>query len=150
MPLSDAEFSAIMADEKRIAGDIRWRQEGNHPTALSFRVKVESDMHEPLLVKGRYDWKASKLTYTLFSPEAGRLCGLDMGTDHHNPQCRQVGDTHLHRWSEQHDDQEAHVPESITACLNDPVAVWAQFCELVGIEHQGKMNPPMTKNREIA
>ncbi len=139
MSLSDAEFSAVMADKKQIMGNIRWRPEGNHPTALSFRVKVEADMHEPLLVKGRYDGQAGKLTYTLFSPEAGRLCGLDMGADPHNPQCRQVGDTHLHWWSEQYGDREAHVPESVTACLNDPVAVWMQFCELANIEHRGKM-----------
>ena len=43
---------------------------------------------------------ARTLTYALILKTAGRIYGLDLGKDHHNPQCEQVGEKHKHRWSE--------------------------------------------------
>jgi hypothetical protein len=58
---------------------------------------------------------------------AGRIYGLDLGKEHHNPQCQQVGDKHKHRWTEQFHDKEAYVPDDITATAENPVEVWTEF-----------------------
>ncbi|MGH8191833.1 MAG: DUF6978 family protein, partial [Rhodanobacteraceae bacterium] len=42
-----------------------------------------------------------------------RIYGLDLGKDHHNPQCNQVGEKHKHRWTDQYRDKEAYEPRDI-------------------------------------
>ncbi len=42
MPLTDAEFAAIMADKKQISGNIVWNEDEGHSPARVFRAKVES------------------------------------------------------------------------------------------------------------
>ena len=69
--------------------------------------------------QGRYNQDARTLTYALILKTVGRIYGLDMGKDHHNPQCEQVGDTHKHRWSEQYRDKEAYVPTDVTGAVSD-------------------------------
>jgi hypothetical protein len=80
---------------------------------------------------------------------AGRVYGLDLGKDHHNPQCNQVGEKHKHRWTEQFRDKEAYVPDDITEQAANPVSVWAQFCKEAKIEHHGTMTSPPPLQREL-
>lgn len=143
MPLTDAEFAALMADRKQISGNIVWDKDEGHSPARVFRAEVVSAAGWPLFVQGRYNPLAGTLTYALILQTEGRIYGLCMGKDHHNPQCNQVGEKHKHRWSERYRDKEAYIPNDITASVSDPVAVWKQFCEEAGIEHDGKMNPPL-------
>ena len=53
----------------------------------------------PLFVKGRYNAAAGTLNYSLILKTKGRIYALDLGKDHHNPQCHQVGEMHKHSWS---------------------------------------------------
>ena len=142
MPLSDTEFAALMSDTKWIDGDIVWREDEDHSLAREFRVEVASYGGWALFVEGRYNRRIGKLVYPLILRTEGRICGLCLGNDHHNPQCNQVGPKHMHWWTEQYRDKEAHVPGAITAPVQDPVAVWQQFCAKIGILHNGKMLPP--------
>ena len=100
MPLTDSEFAAILGDEtKRIRGDVAWREDEDHSPAREFRVEVESAGGWPLFVQGRCSFVAGTLTYALILKTAGRIYALDLGRDHHNPQCERVGEKHKHRWS---------------------------------------------------
>ena len=110
MPLTDAEFAAIMADKKQISGNIVWNEDEGHSPARVFRAKVESAAGWSLFVQGRYNPLAGTLTYALILRTEGRIYGLCMGKDHHNPQCDQVGEKHKHRWSERYRDKEAYIP----------------------------------------
>ena len=73
---------------------------------------------------------------------AGRVYGLDLGKDHHNPQCDQVGEKHKHKWTENFRDKEAYVPNDVTESASDPVAVWKQFCAEAKLTHDGTMTAP--------
>ena len=145
MPLlTDREFASILADEtKRIQDDIAWREDEDHsPAAVEFRVEIESMNGWPLVVKGYYNSVAGTLSYTIILKTTGRIYGLDLGKDHHNPQCQQVGEPHKHQWSEQFGDKEAYVPNDVNAPVSDPVAVWKEFCAKARIRHDGRMQPP--------
>ena len=135
MPLTDAEFAAIMADKKQISGNIVWNEDEGHSPARVFRAKVESAAGWSLFVQGRYNPLAGTLTYALILRTEGRIYGLCMGKDHHNPQCDQVGEKHKHRWSERYRDKEAYLPNDITAAVLEPAAVWKQFCGEAGIKY---------------
>ena len=148
MPLTDAEFVSILGDqEKCIRNDISWTKDEDHSLAWEFRV--ESHQGWPLFVKGRFSRHAGTLNYALILKTAGRIYGLDMGKDHHNPQCDQVGEKHTHVWSEQHSDKVAHVPTDVNAPVSDPVAVWEQFCAEARIRHDGTMRSPPPDQGEL-
>lgn len=149
MSLTDAEAALILEAEKSIRNGIKWTADEDHSPAWEFRAKVESAHGWPLFVKGRYNRRAGTLTFALILKTVGRICGLDMGKDHHNPQCKQVGDTHMHRWSSRYRDKEAYVPTAVTAHVSDPVAVWKQFCAMVRIRHEGTMMPPPPDQGEL-
>ena len=142
MPLTNAEFAAIMTDEKQISGNIVWNEDESHSPARVFRAEVESAAGWSLFVQGRYNPLAGTLTYALILRTEGRIYGLCMGKDHHNPQCNQVGEKHKHRWSEQYRDKEAYIPNDVTASVSEPADVWKQFCGEAGIEHHGWMDAP--------
>jgi hypothetical protein len=139
--ITQQEFDVILGDPtKRIEGDIDWREDTNHSPALEFRVEVKSEAGWPLLVVGRYNPFAGTLSYVLLHRSAGRIYGLDLGADHHNPTCERVGEKHKHRWTEEFRDKKAYVPQDITAPWHQPRAVWEQFCREANIYHQGRMH----------
>ena len=150
MPLTNAEFTAILEDvSKRIERNIAWTEDEDHSPSLEFRAEVQSDAGWPLFVCGSYNQLAGTLTYALILKTEGRIYALDMGKDHHNPQCDQVGESHRHRWSEQLRDKEAYVPHDITASVSEPVKVWMQFCEEARIEHGGRLNRPPPRQGDL-
>ena len=102
-----------------------------------------------MFVKGRYNAAAGTLNYALILKTEGRIYALDLGTDHHNPQCDQVGEKHKHTWSERYRDKEAYVPTDVTASVSDPVAVWKEFCIEAGIQHNGRMNRAPAIQKEL-
>ena len=112
MPLTDAGFATIMADWKQISGNIVWDKDEGHSPARVFRAEVVSAAGWPLFVQGRYNPLAGTLTYALILQTEGRIYGLCMGKDHHNPQCNQVGEKHKHRWSERYRDKDSPI------CIN--------------------------------
>jgi hypothetical protein len=141
--LTSAEFEAILADPtKRIEGDISWQEDEDHSPSMDFRVEIQSDAGWPLFARGSYNPLIPALSFTLILKTAGRVYGLDLGKDHHNPQCDRVGETHKHRWTERLRDKEAYVPEDICADPSEPLAVWEQFCREANLRHEGKLQPP--------
>ncbi len=142
MPITQNEFEAMIADAKRVIGDLRWREDDDHSPAVEFRAEVESDAGYPLFVNARYNHLAGTLSHTLIHRSTGRVYALDMGGDHHNPSCQRVGELHKHRWTDQHADKLAYVPADITAPSADPVAVWRQFCAEANITHMGQLSAP--------
>ncbi|MDY0164964.1 MAG: hypothetical protein RBS80_00385 [Thermoguttaceae bacterium] len=143
MSLTQNEFEAILADNtKRIDADISWSEDEDHSPSVEFRAEVRSDAGYPLFVRGSYNPLAQTLTYCVIHRGAGRIYGLDLGKDHHNPDCHDVGRRHKHRWNEPVRDKEAYPPSDITAPASDPVAVWRQFCQEAGIQHDYAMHEP--------
>lgn len=144
MTLTNAEFAEIMEDaSKRIVGDLVWSEDEDHSPSLEFRVEVISEKGWPLFVRGSYNPLIPALSYVMILKTVGRIYGLDLGKDHHNPTCDQVGENHKHRWNEQLRDKDAYVPEDITAPAWNPVEVWHQFCLEANLTHEGKIIPPL-------
>jgi hypothetical protein len=143
MTLTNTEFEVILSDDtKRIDGDITWQEDEDHSPSVEFRMEVQSSNGWPLFVRGSYNPLIETLSYVLILKTAGRVYGLDLGKDHHNPQCDQIGDKHKHKWSEIYRDKEAYVPNDITEPASDPVAVWGQFCAEANLTHNGDMHAP--------
>lgn len=96
--MTQAEFEAIIADTtKRIDDRIHWSNDEDHFPALEFKVELASDSGYPLVVKGSFNPLAQTLSYVLIHRMAGRIYALDLGKDHHNPTCQNVGEKHKHR-----------------------------------------------------
>lgn len=150
MPLTHAEFESILEDgSKRIKGDITWCEDEDHFPALEFRAEVVSETGWPLFVRASYNRLAGALTYALILKTEGRIYALDLGKDHHNPECAQVGEKHKHRWSERCRDKEAYASEDVSAPVSDPAAVWVQFCKQAKIEHEGRLAQPAPHQEDL-
>jgi hypothetical protein len=148
--MTQNEFEILIADPaKRIVTDISWAEDEDHSPSVEFRSEVASDAGYPIFVKGSYNAAASTLTYALIHRGSGRIYALDLGKDHHNPACLYVGERHKHRWHESVRDKEAYAPADITAPVTDPVAVWKQFCQEAGIQHEGKMLQPPSQTSDL-
>ena len=143
MTLTNTEFEIILNDEsKRIEGDIAWEEDEDHYASVEFLVEVKSEAGWPLFVRGSYNRLIPALSYVMILKTEGRVYGLDLGKDHHNPMCEQVGEKHKHSWAERFRDKEAYAPNDITAPVTDPVSVWQQFCAEAKLIHDGIMNKP--------
>jgi Family of unknown function (DUF6978) len=148
--MNQNEFEALIADEsKTIEGDISWSDDEDHSPSVEFRAEVASDAGYPLFVRGSYNSLAKALSFVLIHRGVGRIYGLDMGKDHHNPSCQHVGEKHKHRWDERSRDKDAYVPDDITAAVTDPVVVWRQFCAEAHITHLGKIPAPPPPQLEL-
>ena len=148
--MTQAEFEALLADAtKRIEEDISWLGDEDRSPGLEFRVEVISDPGFPLFIKGWYNQEAQTLSYALIHRGVGRIYGLDLGRDHHNPSCVYVGEKHKHSWDDIVRDKDAYVPGHITAAANDPVGVWREFCQEVKINHTGVMHQPPRVTMEM-
>ncbi len=148
--MNQTDFEALLTDAtKRITGDITWVEDEDHSPAVEFRVEVESDPGYPIFVRGSYNALAGALSYTLIHRGSGRIYAVDLGKEHHNPDCNYVGEKHKHRWNEPVRDKEAYAPCDVTAPVSDPVAVWAQFCREANIQHVGVMHPPPPIQKEM-
>jgi len=148
--MNQADFEALLIDPtKRVAGDIAWSEDEDHSPAVEFRADVESAPGYPIFINGSYNALAATISYTLVHRGSGRIYALDLGKDHHNPDCHLVGERHKHRWNEPVRDKEAYVPGDITAPVTQPVAVWQQFCAEANIKHEGIMHQPPPLQLEI-
>lgn len=148
--LTTYAFEAILNDpSKRIQGDISWQEDEDHSPSVEFRAEVQSDEGWPLFVRGSYNRLIPALSYVLILQTEGRIYGLDLGKNHHNPQCNYVGDRHKHAWTEQFRDKQAYVPEDITRPASDPVKVWSQFCREANLKHEGRMAAPQPIQGEL-
>lgn len=86
MPITASELERILGDEtKCIDGDLRWTDDEDHSPAVQFRAQVGSEAGYPLFVNGRLNVFAGTLSFALIHRSTGRIYGLDLGADHHNP-----------------------------------------------------------------
>jgi hypothetical protein len=140
--MTQNEFEALISDDsKRIEGSISWSDDEDHSPTVEFRVDVISDAGYPIFIRGSYNALASTLTYALIHHGVGRIYALDLGKDHHNPDCHYTGENHRHRWRESVRDKHAE-PIEIAALVIDPLSVWQQFCSEARIQHIGQLSPP--------
>jgi hypothetical protein len=141
--LTNTEFDAILeSTSKQINGDIKWQSDEDHSPSLEFLAEVHSEAGWPLSIRGSYNPLIPAVSYVLILATSGRIYGLDLGKDHHNPECNCVGERHKHKWSVQNRDKQAYVPKDITEPASDPVAVWKQFCAEARLKHEGSMLAP--------
>jgi hypothetical protein len=123
VPLSDAEFDAILTDcTKLIEGDIVWQEDEDHSPSLEFKLEIATAGGWPLFMKGTYNPLVPAISYALISKTSGRIYALDLGKGHKNPDGGRVGDTHKHRWSEEFKDKKAYEPGDITATPDNPMS----------------------------
>jgi hypothetical protein len=150
MDFTETELVAILEDtSKEIVGDICWLEDEDHSPSLEFRAEISSQAGYPLFVRGSFNSHAETLTFAIIHASNRRIYALDLGKDHHNPDCRNVGEKHKHRWTDRFRDKEAYAPPDITAPVLDPVEVWRQFCTEARITHRGVMHAPPPLQREL-
>ncbi len=143
MTLSNTEFETILSDpSKRIEENITWQEDEDHSPSVEFSAEIQSEAGWPLFVRGSYNPLIPALSYVLILKTAGRVYGLCLGKDHHNPTCDQVGEKHKHKWTEQFRDKEAYIPNDITTTASAPVAAWEQFCAEASLTHAGTIAVP--------
>ena len=143
MSLTNVEFQLILSDEsKRVDGDISWSSDEDHSPAYEFRASVESDAGYPLQLNGRVNLLARTLTFCLLHRQFGSIYRLDLGKNHHNPDCNFIGEVHKHSYEEGYSDKKAYVPPDIAEGIDDVVGVWRQFCREAGISHNGTLQRP--------
>ncbi|MGO9468818.1 MAG: DUF6978 family protein [Isosphaeraceae bacterium] len=148
MGFTEAELVALLADaSKAIDGDISWSEDEDHSPTVEFRAEITSQAGYPLFLRGSYNPLAQTLTFAIIHASSRRIYALDLGKDHHNPTCNNVGEKHKHRWSDQYRDKEAYVPDDITQPATNPVAVWKEFCAEARISHNGVLYPPPAQQR---
>ena len=141
---SEAEFAVLLADTtKTVVGDIVWSEDEDHSPAVEFRAEIVSAAGYPLFVRGSHNPLAQTLTFAVIHAGCRRIYALDLGKDHHNPSCNNVGEKHKHKWTDRFRDKDTYVPQDITRPATNPLAVWKEFCAEANIIHQGIMhNPP--------
>lgn len=141
--MKQSEFEDLINDSSKvIEGDIRWNEDEDHSPTVEFRADLSSESGYPIFVRGSYNPEAKALTYAIIHRSYGRIYGLDLGKDHHNPSCEYVGEKHKHRWDERLRDKQAYIPNDITAPIDRPLDVWKQFCLEAKINHDGLMHHP--------
>ena len=145
MTLSQSEYEGIINDtSKVIQEDVVWEGSGNSPTR-QFTVDVQSDEGHPVFLKGWYNPRSGKLSFSIIHRSVGRIYGLDLGADHVNPNGDAVGEKHKNYWVSGSRDKWAYVPEDITETWNRPAAVWVQFCAEANIRHLGRIQDPIVQ-----
>jgi hypothetical protein len=141
--VTEGEFQAILSDtSKRVTGDLVWRRpEDGHPSALVFRADIQNAAQEPLIVRAWYNPLVPSLSLSIIHRPTGRICGLDIGPDHHTPNCTYVGgEAHKHIWTDAVRDKYAYKPPDITAHPDQPALAWHQFCREANIVHEGALS----------
>ena len=98
-------------------------------------------------MKGWYNPSSGKLSYAVIHQSVGRIYGLDLGAEHHNPDGTPVGEKHKNYWVPGSRDKWAYVPEDITEPWNRPLEVWRQFCTEAKLTHSGTMSQPAVQGR---
>ncbi len=144
--MSQQEYDAIIDDRtKVIEADIVWEGAGNSLTR-EFRMDIASDEGHPIFVKGWYNPRSGKLSFSIIHRTVGgRIYGLDLGAEHYNPDGKPVGEKHKNYWVSGYRDKWAYVPDDITGTWDRPIQVWEQFCAEVSLSHSGTIRHPDTQ-----
>ena len=146
MTLSDAEFEEILSDRtKRIVEDIRWTPDPDHPPGMVFAAPIDSARRWPLTMHGSWYPQHRTLYLNVALTGTGAILRLCVGfSEHRNPEGARLGPVHKHRWTARLRDRQAYEPDDITADWDEPLIIWQQFCQEVGIVHLGTLFQPET------
>lgn len=142
--MTQGELAAILADTtKRVAGDLSWRQHSDISFAVAFRADVVNSAGDTYRVAGYFNRETGVTTFSLFSDADGRVFGMCVGKDHHNPSCTHTGRAHVHQWTSAEGDKNAYQIQ--VASEGQPITLWRDFCRLANMQHTGDLNevPPM-------
>ena len=91
MPLSDAEFDAILTDcTKLIEGDIVWQEDEDHSPSLEFKVEIATAGGWPLFMKGTYNPLVPTIQYKLGRNFAKKLRSSTTVECIHHPQFKEI------------------------------------------------------------
>ena len=143
MTLNQQEYEAIINDNtKVIAENIEWEGPRNSP-ARKFMAKIDSDEGYPIFVKGWYNPRSGKLSFSIIHRTVGsRIYGLDFGAAHRNPDGKLVGEKHKNYWVPGSRDKWAYEPADITTTWDRPIDAWRQFCVEANLRHTGIIRQP--------
>lgn len=144
MALDDYEIARLLADpSKRIVGPLRWTDDEDQSCGLEFAIELRAATGELLLVRGQRCDPAGSLRFALILRGVGRIASLDLGHPHQGPDGRRCTALHFHRWSPPFRDHLA-APIKLPDAPGDPVdRIWALFCRLTRISHEGfLLDPP--------
>ena len=123
--LSEAEAERLVALPKRITQQNHWQErDGNYVMDLP----VEADEQLPLRLYGRFNPRTNVFNYIFFFDKF-RVRALDVGKRHHNPDCDNVGPTHLHKWTDQNRDKWAEEFDD-TFSLGDAFGYMLDECNI--------------------
>lgn len=150
MSLSNEDFELfINAEEKLISSDIRWSVDEDHSPSVEFSVEIENVLQRSALLKGTFNPLAQRISFAIIMQGVGRIYALDLGQDHKNPEGDYTGRKHKHRWTLQHKDKWAYVPNDITVDTGDIAELWRQFCIEAKIQHGGQFHLPPPRQQEL-
>ena len=133
-PSVDEQIAALLADDKRITGDLRWQSDEDGPHAREFVAPVRCAAGE-LRVLGQRCAAAGSLRFSLIFRGLGRICALDLGHPHAEPDGQRSGTTHFHVRGRPTRELPDLDPDDITGA-------WRLFCTLGNLVHDGALADP--------
>jgi len=138
--LTEAEAERILGLPKWIEAELRWLE--NEHGDWIMRTPVLADEQMPLTWYARFNPRTGNYTSILFWQQIN-LRRLDIGKRHHNPDCRDIGRIHKHRWTEAARNHVAYEPEEMSQ--NDDVLTTLQkFLAECGIALRVSLRHPPT------
>ncbi|HXX69640.1 MAG TPA: hypothetical protein VEK07_20825 [Polyangiaceae bacterium] len=133
MDLDEATVSTILSESKTLSATVlKFERKGPY---LKARVAVQSATGYDLAVEVTCNPVVGKISACLFvkgvKPGWARIYGVDVGDDHHNPDCQMAGDPHRHnRWSVVHGCRFASPAPEFTSVTEEMVARFLQECSI--------------------
>lgn len=134
---------------KSVNSDIKWSIDEDHSPTVEFNVELINQLGLPIVLKGTFNGLAKSMSFVLILKGTGRIYALDLGSDHRNPDKQLTGRKHKHRWTNQHKDRWAYVPDDITEPVTNLAGVWQQFCAEVRLVHNGTFYNPEPIQQEL-
>lgn len=142
--IDEAVIPGILEMPKHIEDDITWAHK--QKDWLEFRARIECDVDYTLWLVGSYNHRLDAYSYS-FVVNGQRICGLDVGKDHHNPTCEDVGSPHVNYWTNPHEAKMAREANDID-CSTMASAIEG-FLKLCGIDLGGAFRTPSVQGRLV-
>lgn len=96
--LSKEEVDRLIKLDKIIYEDIVWQH--SHKKVYKFAVEIDIGENYELKLVGTANFLVDKYSYVLLI-DGERVRAIDIGEDHHNPDCYYTGEYHFHNsWDE--------------------------------------------------
>lgn len=146
LTLTGDQADEVMARPKRLVGSIRWVETFGHHDLYEFRAQIDMDPPARIFLQGSANQRIGTFSFVVVCNDT-RIRALDIGKNHRNPDGQRVGDKHKHRWTDEHVDRDAYVPQDITTGAPIDV-VFREFLTECNIEFDGVFpRPPVAQAR---